>query len=399
MARRNPAAKMTRTPKVALLIETARGYGRGVLRGIVRYARLHGPWAFHVTPGDFEQVVPKMKEWGGTGIIARIETREVAAALLATRLPVVALDLTEAQLAAGSRLAQFSELSSDSRHAAQLAADHLLHGGLRHFAFVGRAGRVWSERREQSFCERIRSAGFEPHRYPQPRRKQDQEWVYEQAILGDWLRGLPKPMGLMACNDDRGREVLEACRAAGVQVPEEAAVVAVDNDELLCDLADPPLSSVALNAERGGYEAAAVLDGLMSGRIDQPQRIVSAALHVVPRRSTDVSAMEDREVALALRFIEIHAGRPIRVDDVVQHVGLSRRGLEIRFHRAVGRSIHDEIQRVRLDRAKRFLLESDLSIPKVAEGAGFGSASYLGQVFRRRIGATPAQYRARIRGR
>lgn len=389
---------MSGIPHVVLLIETARGYGRDLLRGIVRYARLHGPWAFHITPGDFKQAVPRITQWGGTGIIARIETPEIGRALLATRLPLIALDLSEPQRTPPSPLAAVSEVSSDSRRAAQLAAEHLLDRGFRHYAFVGIAGRVWSSRREQGFCERIRAAGFEPHLYAAPQRRREWEATQEQAWLAAWLRRLPKPVGVMACNDDRGRQLLEACREAGVQVPEEAAVVGVDNDELLCELADPPLSSVALNTERAGYEAAALLEGLMSGRSRKPRHIVTEALRVVTRRSSDHMAWEDAEVAQALRFIGEHAARSIRVPDLVQRLAVSRRSLEIRFRRLVGRSIQEEIQRVRLERARQLLVESDLPLPAVAEASGFAAPSYLAQVFRKHFGLTPARYRRQARG-
>ncbi len=173
--------------KVALLIETSREYGRGVLRGIVRYARLHGPWAFYVTPGDFEQALPEMKHWGGTGIIARIETPKVAEAILATGLPVVALDLSEKQLAPGNPLSQICELYTDSYHAAQLAAIHLLERGFRNYAFVGIADRIWSKRRRDSFVKHIKQAGYETHIYEPPKNKHDREWGREQKFLAEWL--------------------------------------------------------------------------------------------------------------------------------------------------------------------------------------------------------------------
>jgi LacI family transcriptional regulator len=390
---------MAGIPKVALLIETARGFGRGLLRGIVRYARLHGPWAFYVTPGDFEQALPEMAHWGGTGVIARIETPQVAEAILATGLPVIALDLSEEQLAAGSPLADLCEVSSDSFDAARMAAEHLLERGFRHYGFVGIAGRVWSRRREEGLRRRLAEASFEPRLYQLPRGRRDREWAREQSIMADWLRALPKPVGLMACNDDRGRQVLEACRAAGVKVPEEVAVVGVDNDELLCELSDPPLSSVAMNAERGGYEAAALLDQLMRGRVRRAKRILVQPQWVVTRRSTDIVALEDREVAAAMRFIHENAGRPLQVLDVVRSLELSRRALEIRFQRAVGRSIHAEIQRVHLERAKRLLTETDVAMPSVAEASGFASPSYFGAVFRHELGMTPAKYRRHARGR
>ena len=162
-------------------------------------------------------------------------------------------------------------MTSDSEGAARLAAEHLRDKGLQHFGFVGIAGKIWSARREQAFCQHMADAGYAVQVYPCAARRR-LPWSREQAILARWLAGLPKPVGVMACNDDRGREVLEACRQSQVRVPEEVAVVGVDNDELLCELSDPPLSSVALGAERAGFEAAALLDQLMAGRVKKPRR-------------------------------------------------------------------------------------------------------------------------------
>lgn len=388
---------MRGTPKVALLIETARGYGRGLLRGIVRYARVHGPWSFYVTPGDFVQSLPRMQRWGGTGIIARIETPEIAAAIVKTGLPAIALDLSEEQLRSDSSLARLSEVSSDSRGAARMVAEHLVQRRFRHYAFVGVPDRIWSKRREESFCESVERAGFSVEVYRPPRRKADRVWDREQPILAAWLRRLPKPAGLMVCNDDRGREVLEACRTAGVWAPDELAVVGVDNDELLCEVADPPLSSVAFDAEQGGYRAAALLDQLMHRRVRRPQRLVVEPRYVVLRRSSDILALDDGDVVQAMRFIQDHAAEPIQSADVVRHVQVSRRALEIRFQKALGRTLHDAIQAAHLDQATRLLLETDLSIPHLAEASGYRTASYMIQVFRQQRGMTPARYRAKQR--
>jgi LacI family transcriptional regulator len=384
-------------PKVALLIETARGYGRQMLHGIVRYARLHGPWGFYVTPGDFKQALPKMQHWGGTGIIARIETPQIAKAVLDSGLPAIVLDRSERQSQPDHPLSRFSEVASDSAQAAAMAASHLLERGFRHYAFAGIAGRVWSDLREASFCETVRAAGFAVQVYPAPRARRDRVWEREQPVLAEWLRQLPRPAGLMACNDDRGREVLEACRSAGVRVPEELAVIGVDNDELLCDLSDPPLSSVALNAEGVGYRAAELLDHLMLGRVRKPQRLVAGPLHVVTRRSTEIVAIDDPEVVAALRFLHDHAALPIGVKDIVRQIAISRRNLELRFQAAVGRTLHAELQRVRLERARRLLSETDLPIPAVAQAAGYSTACYFIQVFRRAQGTTPARYRRQLR--
>lgn len=388
---------MPRSPRVALLVETARSYGRALLRGIVQYARLHGPWSFYLTPGDFEQMLPRMQSWGGTGIIARIETPRVARAILESGLPAIALDLTEAQLRPSHPLSRLGEVASDSRGAARLATEHLLDCGLRHLAFVGLTGRVWSDRREAAFVDRVREAGLEPHVYRPPRSPDDRAWEREQPVLARWLRRLPRPAGVLACNDDRGREVLEACRAAGLRVPEDLAVVGVDNDELLCELADPPLSSVALNAEAGGYRVAALLDQMMRGKVRTPGRLVVEPLGVVTRRSTDIRALDDPVVAEALRFLHDHAAEPIGVEDLVARLLVSRRSLEIRFRRLVGRTPHEELQRVRLERVRRLLLETDLPLPRIATAAGYGTATHLARVFHRTYGSTPARYRRRLR--
>jgi LacI family transcriptional regulator len=384
---------MRAMPKVALLVETARGYGRALLRGVVRYARLHGPWGFYVTPGDFAQVLPQMQRWGGTGIIARIQTPRVARAILASGLPTVALDLSEDQLCPENPLSRLSEVASDSRGAARLAAEHLVDRGFRHYAFVGIAGRIWSQRRQYSFCQCIRRAGFEPHVYVPPRRLRDRLWENEQGFLAEWLQRLPRPIGVMACNDDRGRAVLEACRAAGIRVPEEMAVIGVDNDELLCEVGDPPLSSVALNAEAGGYRVAALLDRMMRGRPRTPARLKVEPLRVVTRRSTDIVALDDPVVAAALHYIHDHAGQPIDIGDVVDRLLVSRRALEIRFKTVTGRTLLSELRRIRLERARRLLLETDLSLSRVAAAAGYSSESYLAQVFHQELGQTPARYR------
>ena len=380
-------------PKVALLIETSRGYGRAMLRGIVRYGRLHGPWRFYVTPGDFEQALPQMKQWGGTGIIARIETAKIAQVIAAAKLPTIALDISQNLPTDLPQLAKFSEICSDSVAAARLAAEHLLERGFHQYAFVGEPGRLWSHNRERGFCERLAEAGFKPIIYDCPRRRHGGRWDREQSILADWLSQLPKPIGLMACNDDRGRQVLDACRAAGISVPLEVAVIGVDNDELLCELADPPMSSVALAAEAGGYRAAALLDRMMSGEVKKRERLVVEPTYVVERRSTEASAVHDPEVAEALQLMHNHAAEQIGIDDIVEHLQISRRALELKFKNTINRTPYDELQRVRLVRAQRLLLETDFPIPKVAELSGYGSGAYLAQVFQKQLHKTPAQFR------
>ena len=386
---------MVDSTKVALLVETSRGYGRGLLRGIMKYSRLHGPWQFHLTPGDFEQIVPRMKDWKGHGIIARVIHQKTANLLLKTGLPFVALDLPETIADTFRRKGvRFAELTSDSEGATQMASEHLIDKQFQHFAFVGYHDQIWSEKRETIFCNRMLQRGYNPHLYRAPIRQGiPLRWEKEEPILARWLETLPKPIGLLACNDQRGREVLEACNLAGISVPEEVSVIGIDNDELLCELSFPPLSSVALNAVQGGYLAAQALHEMIQRKPLTHKKIIVSLLHIVERRSTELVAIDDSDVATALQFIHTQSSAILTVDNVVESTCVSRRILEIRFRKLLGSTILQEIRKVRIERSKRLLLETDYSIEKIAETVGFATGSYFVQFFCNTTGMTPAKFR------
>lgn len=384
---------MSPIPKVALLLETSREYGRQLLRGVVRYARLHGPWSFVVSPGHFEQQLPRVQRWGGDGVIARISSPEAARAIRKAGVPAVALEASFEEFATVNPSLGIYEIRSDSPAIARMVAEHLLERGFRHFAYCGLADCLWSQVRQQEFCRLLAERALSSHQFSIPRKRAKSDQERERARLTQWLRELPKPIGLMACNDDQARKVLDACTTAGLPVPDEVTVVGVDNDELVCELSDPPLSSVALDLDSAGYEGAALLHGLMSGQVRGYQEVSVKPRWVVARRSTDVVAQEDRTVAAVLRFIRDNAGRPIQVPDVVAQTELSRRSLERRFSTAMGRTILDELTRCRLERAKRLLLETDLSVDHVALAAGFSATKPMTRAFRRFEGTLPHLYR------
>jgi LacI family transcriptional regulator len=223
-----------------------------------------------------------------------------------------------------------------------------------------------------------------------------QSWPREQQVLVDWLRSLPKPVGLMTCNDDRSQYVLEACKIAGLHVPEHVAILGMGNDDLVCDLATPRLSSISVSTEKAGYEAAALLDKLMAGLEATDRLVVGLPSHVVTRQSTDVFAVADRYVRDALRFIHARAGHEsVQVDDVVRAVALSRRSLYDRFAKTLGRSVHEEIKRVRVDRLARLLATSNLPVSQLAAKLGSEDMKNLARYFKQETGITPLQYRKR----
>ncbi|MCA9236790.1 MAG: XylR family transcriptional regulator [Planctomycetales bacterium] len=337
-----------------------------------------------------------MKQWGGTGIIARIPNERVARRILEAGLPTIAIGLTDEQLAADSPLQYLSEVSSDAAEVSRLAADHLLERRFRRLAYVGSNDRGWSSRRESAFRDYLSARNVNLHVYPAPTRKTEQAWEREQAVLAEWIRNLPKPIGLFACDDDRGREVLEACTLAGCRVPEDVAVVGVDNDEVFCDLADPPLSSVSLNIETAGYRAAQLLDGLMSGRIREPRSLPVEALCVVARRSSEIFAVDDDDISAALQLIHRNQGKDVSVERIVDELAVSRRSLEKRFRAILGRSILEEVQLAKLEHSKRLLLETPHSVSRVAKLAGFGTVGYFIQFFQQRVGKTPGKFRSEL---
>ncbi len=376
---------MSTVPKVILLIESSRSSGRSLLRGIADYARHHGPWAFYWEPGGLEKVWPRLKSLDADGIILR--DVEKVEEVLAYGLPAIVVGHSKREIPG------LINVTTDSATIGKMAAEHLLNCGCRQFAYCGFEDIPWSELRGESFSRRIAQAGFGTHFYQPPSSRAQRSWKSEQLFMARWLKALPKPLGVMAGNDDRGQHVIEACKIAALRVPDEVAIIGADNDELVCELSDPPMSSVAINFERAGYESAQLLHRLMAGRRMASGKILVQATHVEARQSTDLFAIEDAEVVKALRFIRGHAREPMQVADVVAAVALSRRVLEKRFRKLLGRSVLSEIRRVRVDQICRMLVETNQSISQIAFALGYEGIEHIARYFRAEKQMTPLAYR------
>ena len=384
---------MAKVPHVALLMDTSISFQRQALHGIAQYARGRSgaAWSIYVEQEPAERI-PNLKKWHGDGMIVAIRSRTLAAALAELPIPVVAVG----GLAVGQA---FPAVSSDSAATGRMGAEHLLDRGFTRFAYCGLAATPvthYSADREIPFIRRVRERGHPCVSY-EARRATARNWDGLQMDLAAWLASLDKPVGVMACNDTRARHVLEACRESGLDVPHEVAVLGVDNDALMCELSNPPLSSIDLAGDAIGYQAAALLDRLMAGQAAPAKPMLIAPRGVVARQSTDVLAMEDRHVARAVRFIRERACEGIGVDDVVADVPVARRALERRFRQILGRSPHAEIRRVQIARAKELLARTELTVERIARQSGFRYVQYMRQVFRRTTGLTPGQYRKQSR--
>ena len=285
-------------------------------------------------------------------------------------------------------------IKTDSCSIAKMASEHFIEKGFTHFAFCGFDNYEWSNERKSYFCHFNSECGYETYVYAPPNTRTSFDWEKEQRNVSEWVKILPKPVGILACNDDRGQHILEVCKRINFKVPEDVAVVGVDNDPMICEIGYPPLTSIALNVESAGYEAAKLLDQLINGKKMKGQQIMVTASHIVQRQSSDILAVNDREVASAIRFIKENANNKILVKDIVKTTGLGRRTLEQRFRRTIHRSIYDEIRKVCVEWITKLLLETDLPISRITALFNFTDVEHISRYFKKEKGIGLRQFRS-----
>ena len=386
---------MNKVYKVLLIIDFSEDYGRALLRGIAKFSQLFGPWIFCRMPihprkkGDIEEITKWALQWGANGIIAQIQTQNEAEHLIQTGIPVIAQDLME-------RFADISNITGLYKETGRMAAEHFLQRGFTQFAFYGLANMVWSRERLNGFAQCLAEKAYNTFVYDQPKQKKTTLWSYIETPLLDWLQGLPKPIAILACDDNHGQIVLEACKICGIDVPEQIAIIGVDNDEVVCNLLEPPLSSISLNTEKAGFETAHLLQRMMMGETTIPEDIIVEPVQVIVRRSSDVFAIQDKEMAKALKFIYYNFKDSIQVDDVVNATALSRRVLEKRFSNVLGKSILEEITNLRIEHVSKMLIETNISISEIASISGYADVRNLSRFFKSRKQLSPLAYRKKF---
>ena len=395
---------MKKRTSVALIIETSGAYGRGILRGVSRYNHIYTNWSFFLDERQsLAQPVQWLADWDGDGVICRSTTPELAHIMTQRGLPVV--DCNERYGFLG-----LPYIASDADAIGEMATRHLIERGFERICFCGFEDEFWSEKRLRG-VEKFLSASasdapanahlcgvFKSASDPRERNR-----VEERARLCQWLETLDFPVGIVACNDTRGQHVLDACRTLGIAVPEQVAVIGVDNSEVSCGLSDPPLSSVVPAAEKLGFEAAAWLDRLVKAKANSTaaehaasvKQIYLSPIEVVTRQSSDGRAVDDPAIARALHFIRQRACDAITVKAVAAHVRLSRSTLERKFRLYLDCSPQQEIRRLRLQRVQQLLRETDLSLARIAELAGYDHPQYMMAQFKIAFGQTPSQWRAK----
>lgn len=379
---------------VALLVETSRGHGRQIVEGVARYAAERGDWSLRLEPRNIDDRPPCwLRSWRGDGIIVRCDSAVMARAVLDTGLPVI-------DVRGGAPAAKLPLVGVDNVPVADAAFDHFRERGFRHFAWCDlfRLRRSWIDIRRDRFLERAKAVGASGHRFVARRtmlRRGD--WSAEgMTDLIEWLGSLPRPVAVLAADDEQAHLVLEACLAAGIHVPADAAVLGIDNDEVFCRASAPALSSVDVNACQVGYEAAGALARRMQGR-RVPDRTLIPPRGVVARQSTDILAVNCPEAAAALQLIRERACDGLLADDVAAQLSISRSTLDRLLREAVGQSATEALVAARLSRVKADLASTDLPLKTIARRTGFASVQHLANLFRDRVGLTPGRFRQHMR--
>jgi len=387
---------MTVKPRhVALVLSLNKRFDRKVIEGVTRFVHESGTWSVFLED-DPSAKIPDFRRGSFDGVIADLDDPRIPKQVAGLTIPVVGIGGIDSECALNFTV---STVGTHNRKIAEMAADYLTRLGLRSFGYCGLPTRTidpWNRERQEAFCQRLQGHGYGCSVFS-GRYKPSHSWEQLQEALFTWLSPLPKPVGVLAANDVRARHVLEACRRFGCRVPDDVAVLGVDNDELLCELATPPLSSVVQGTEEIGYRAAGLLDKLMRSRHRNVTNVLIDPVTIMERASTDLVATTDRVVAEALRFIRQQACSGLGVTQVARGIGVSRSTLDGHFKRVVGRTVHDEILHVQMSAAQKLLVTTALSLEEIARRIGLCHAQYFSALFRRVCGQTPGQYRRRAR--
>lgn len=375
---------MKTKPHVLMMIESSRESGRQLISGIADYAQHFGPWNFDWQPQGLAYISAPLEEMRFDGALVRDMAN--VQPLVDAGVPVVAFTYGKHSVPGAVGV------DTDDAAVSKVVANHFLQRGFKHFAFVGYEGMPWAVHRGSGFVEVLRDAGFEV----------DSLWIDWEgresagAHVFKWLSERPRPIALMAANDELGRWLVQLCMDSGLRVPEDCSIVGVDNDPVVCGISNPPLSSVSIDQYESGYRSAKMLDEMMRGKSAESRMITAAAGELTVRQSSDLFAVEDDAVAKALRFIQEHAHGPIKVDQVALSSGVHRRGLERRFHEHLSRTILEACREARAEHLAILLRESRLSLEEIAEQCGFAQASNLTRFFSSVRGITPSSYRKQV---
>jgi len=378
--------------KILILFDYSSEFSRRLLRGLIQYSKEHGRWIFYRLPAYYktlygkEGIVEWAKEWKADAIIARWD--DEGTNILATlNIPIVLQNYKE-------RSPYFSNLTGDYFGTGQMAANFFIKRRYRNFAFYGNKGVVWSRERAEGFRTQIEKTGENYYySYFESENLDGEEWGTSHIQLDEWLLSLPKPVGLFACDDNFALRISQICKINNIKIPEEISLLGVDNDELICNLSDPPISSIVTDVERGGYEAGRLIDRLMKGERKEPFNIVIKPTRFELRKSTEKYNVSNEHISKVVNYIENNFTSDINIEAFSEMVPLSRRNLEVKFKEEMGTSIYQFILQCRIDYFAHLLLTTDRTLFDLALESGFNDCKNISRIFKKMKGYTPVEYR------
>jgi LacI family transcriptional regulator len=373
---------MKKILKIGLMLNPSIGYERDLMGGIAKYSNLHGPWSFYSIPGKGGEALPHWPNWELDGVF--ITDKYDVDFVLKKQIPCISILVR-------NEISGIPNVVPDDAEVGRLGARYFADRGFKQFAFCSDEGIGWAQRRYESFQAALAERGFSVYKF---NVQNDRIAISERLGLVDTIKTWPKPMAVLAANDRCGRQVVDMCRQADVRVPEEVSVLGVDNDDYICALSNPPLSSITFNLESSGYDAARQLHEIIEGRQNgQLENIFVHPVEVFQRQSTSLFAVEDGLVAAAINFISRNEKSPMQVVDVAEHTGVAARALQKRFQQFLGRSIHAEIRRVRAEYIAKLLLETNMTVADIADAMGYNCDNHMSRFFKQVKGMAISQFR------
>ncbi|AVM53229.1 LacI family transcriptional regulator [Bacteroides zoogleoformans] len=378
--------------KILLLIDYSSEFSRKLLRGLVQYSQDHGPWIFYRLPSYYkvlhgkQGVIEWVKEKKPDAIIAQWD-HEGSNLLKDLDIPIILQNFK-------SRSDYFSNLTGDYIGTGRMAAKFFIERKFRNFAFYGNKGVVWSRERAEGFTQEVIKAGGN-YFYFESERLNENEWNNNHIKLDEWLTSLPKPVALFACDDRFALEVSEICKINNINIPDEISLLGVDNDELICNLSDPPISSIMLQVEKGGYDAGNLIHRQIREKKNTPFNIIINPVKIIERKSTDKYNIENKYILAVLRYIEENYNADLSIDSLIKIVPLSRRNLEVKFKNELGCSIYQFILKFRIEHFEKLLINTERSLFDIALECGFTDSKNISRVFKKMKGLSPTEYKKR----
>ena len=377
-----------------LLITTdfTESFANKLLQGIVRYSRRKEQWAICRMPPSFKAkigipgVVKWAKDWGADAVIGQFEETDDVKLFEKNGIVVVAQDFKK-------RFTTIPNITADYIGTGRMAARYFIDRGFRNYGFFGFNDVCWSDERCEGFRKEVEEAGFGDSFYPYNMQDIDRLWYYERDSMAEWLRMIPKPIGIMACDDNQGSHLLAACNIKGIKVPTDVSVIGVDNDETLCSLVVTPLSSIQIDIEDGGYRLAQMIEKRVMTPDLPPEDVVLHPVKIVGRLSTAAYATNDTQIQKAVQFIHQNYTKKISVKDVMGEVALSRRLLERRFKEVTGHTLYQHISDLRIKRFAELLVDTDEQVIGIALSLGESDTKSISRRFKQIFGCSPSEYR------